>query len=55
MTGRQGPDKVYRVAMLYQHMTPSSILAIVLANDAAAPLLFKGDDFAQTDVMTAPY
>ena len=30
-------------------------LAYALAKDASAPLLFKGDDFAQTDVMVAPY
>jgi ribonuclease VapC len=29
--------------------------AYALAKDAAAPLLFKGDDFGQTDVMAAPY
>ena|ERR1019366_8488623 len=30
-------------------------LAYALAKDASAPLLFKGDDFGQTDVMVAPY
>ena len=30
-------------------------LAYALAKDASAPLLFKGDDFGQTDVMAAPY
>jgi len=29
--------------------------AYALAKDAAAPLLFKSDDFGQTDVMAAPY
>jgi ribonuclease VapC len=29
--------------------------AYALAKDASAPLLFKGDDFGQTDVMVAPY
>jgi ribonuclease VapC len=29
--------------------------AYALAKDAAAPLLFKGDDFGQTDVLAAPY
>ena len=29
--------------------------AYALAKDAAAPLLFKGDNFGQTDVMAAPY
>jgi ribonuclease VapC len=29
--------------------------AYASAKDAAAPLLFKGDDFKQTDVMVAPY
>ena len=29
--------------------------AYALAKDKSAPLLFKGDDFARTDVMTAPY
>ncbi len=29
--------------------------AYALAKDAAAPLLFKGDDFEQTDVLVAPY
>ena len=30
-------------------------LAYALAKDTSAPLLFKGGDFAQTDVMVAPY
>jgi ribonuclease VapC len=30
-------------------------LAYALAKDESAPLLFKGDDFGQTDVMVAPY
>jgi hypothetical protein len=38
---------------------PISILAIVLLvpwkKDTSAPLLFKGDDFGQTDVMVASY
>jgi ribonuclease VapC len=29
--------------------------AYALAKDQSAALLFKGDDFAQTDVMVAPY
>ena len=29
--------------------------AYALAKDAVAPLLFKGDDFGQTDVTAAPY
>jgi ribonuclease VapC len=29
--------------------------AYALAKDAAAQLLFKGDDFGKTDVMAAPY
>ena len=29
--------------------------AYALAKDAAAPLLFKGADFGQTDVLVAPY
>jgi ribonuclease VapC len=29
--------------------------AYALAKDESAPLLFKGDDFGQTDVMVAPY
>lgn len=29
--------------------------AYALAKDASAPLLFKGDDFAQTDVAEVPY
>ena len=29
--------------------------AYALAKDQSAALLFKGDDFAQTDVMAAPY
>ena len=29
--------------------------AYALAKDAAAPLLFKGDDFGQTDVAEVPY
>jgi uncharacterized protein with PIN domain len=29
--------------------------AYALAKDKSAPLLFKGDDFAPTDVMAAPY
>jgi ribonuclease VapC len=29
--------------------------AYALAKDKSAPLLFKGDDFGQTDVMVAPY
>ncbi len=29
--------------------------AYALAKDASVPLLFKGDDFAQTDVLVAPY
>ena len=29
--------------------------AYALAKDAVAPLLFKGDDFGQTDVIAAPY
>ena len=29
--------------------------AYALAKDASAPLLFKGDDFGQKDVMVAPY
>jgi ribonuclease VapC len=30
-------------------------VAYALAKDESAPLLFKGDDFGQTDVMVAPY
>ena len=29
--------------------------AYALAKDLSAPLLFKGDDFGQTDVIAAPY
>ncbi len=29
--------------------------AYALAKDQSAPLLFKGDDFSQTDAMVAPY
>jgi len=29
--------------------------AYALAKDQSAPLLFKGDDFSQTDVIVAPY
>jgi ribonuclease VapC len=29
--------------------------AYALAKDAPAPLLFKGDDFSQTDVVAAPF
>ena len=29
--------------------------AYALAKDTSAPLLFKGDDFGQTDVMVASY
>ena len=29
--------------------------AYALAKDSSAPLLFKGNDFSQTDIMIAPY
>jgi ribonuclease VapC len=33
----------------------SDCFAYALAKDKSAPLLFKGDDFARTDVIAAPY